>query len=90
MHLPSNSRFPVVLFVEHRGRPVQVPERVADPVGQLVGAIADGAPTIPTVGPCGYYASSVALTNVGLADCPVISRALVRFNAGCRRPSTST
>jgi hypothetical protein len=24
VHLPSNSRFPVVLFVEHRGRPVQV------------------------------------------------------------------
>ena len=28
----------------------------------------DGAPAMPTDGPCGYFASSLALTKVGLFD----------------------
>jgi hypothetical protein len=52
--------------------------------------IAAGAPTMPTVGACGYLASSSALTKVGLLACPAMSRALARFSAGCSRPSTST
>ena len=49
-----------------------------------------GAPTMPTMGPCGYLASSAALTNVGFFASPEIRRALVRFSAGCRRPATIT
>ena len=52
--------------------------------------MAAGAPAMPTDGPCGYLASSLALTKVGLLAWPVISRALIRFTAGCRRPSTRT
>src|SRR5271163_4525680 len=49
-----------------------------------------GAPTIPTIGPCGYLLSSAALTKVGRESSPAMRRALTRFSAGCSRPSTST
>ena len=52
--------------------------------------IAEGAPTMPTVGPLGYFASSPVLTNVGFLASPATNRALIRFNAGCSRPPTRT
>ena len=52
--------------------------------------VACGAPGIPTHAPLVIAFSSADFTTAGLAGLPRISRAEVRLNTGCRRPSRLT
>src|ERR1700754_4427625 len=45
-----------------------------------------GTPGMPIVGPVGYLAISLALTQAGAAALPTARRADVRLSAGWRRP----
>ena len=47
----------------------------------MVGKLS-GAPGIPTIGPVGYLAISLALTHAGEPALPTASRADVRLSAG--------
>src|ERR1700721_3193575 len=53
-----------------------------DDVAGLVGENSDGAPGIPTSGPCGCSAIWLPRTLCGLSARPAISRADAKFSAG--------
>src|SRR5580692_6128321 len=53
-----------------------------DDVAGVVGENSDGAPGIPTSGPCGCWAIWLPRTLCGLSARPAISRADARFSAG--------
>jgi hypothetical protein len=53
----------------------------ADTAFDVIGRLS-GAPGMPIIGPVGYFAISLDLTQVGAPALPIASRAEVRLSAG--------
>ena len=78
---------PVAFEVEE---PPTVSHTNHDDVWGALGANSEGAPGMPTIGPCGSAAIWLARTECGLSGRPAISRADARFNAGYNLSPTRT